>query len=244
MEEFTVMASLDIEEGLAVKRVRGVRGTGLKLGDPIAVAKQLQSSGAQWLHVVDLDGASTGKPRNLWIVRRLVELGFRVQFGGGIRSVEAALEALRAGASRLVVGSTWISSFKAFLEIVESLGGEKVVAALDESADGSVLYHGWARASKLSVEEALRLLESTGIWGVVYTQTWVEGTLGGVDRRRALRVRRATSLPILYAGGVSSLDDVLWLCRAGFQGVVLGMAVHTGRLRVSEVVENVKEKCS
>ncbi len=242
MTGFTVMPSLDVEAGVAVKRVRGVRGSGLVLGDPVALAARYEEEGARWLHVVDLDGAERGYPANLHVVRAVREAtGLRVQFGGGVRSVEAAERALEAGADRVVVGTAWVEDPGLLARIVDELGADTVVAAVDEARSGRVAYRGWSAEAPLTVEEGLRVVEAAGARVALYTQTWLDGSASGPDRARALRVRRATRLDLIFAGGVASAADVAWLCRAGFQGAVLGMALHAGLVRLGEVLRVAEE---
>ncbi len=241
---FTLFPSIDIEKGIAVKRIRGQQGTGLVLGDPLKLAGWLVEEGAKWIHVVDLDGAVTGKPVNLVIARAIRnEYGVHVQYGGGIRDVDSALKAFEYGVDRVVVGSLWIKDPAYFEHFIDEIGGSRVVAALEEGATGRLVYDGWRRQATIELSNAIRLLEGVGVYGILYTQTWVEGALMGIDRVRAARIRALTRLPLFLAGGVADIDDILWLCRNKFQGVVLGMALYTRRIRLGEVLAVVKERC-
>jgi phosphoribosylformimino-5-aminoimidazole carboxamide ribotide isomerase len=231
-----VMASLDVEDCKAVKLVRGRSGTGLVLGDPIAVAERLHRLGAEWLHLVDLNGARRGRPSPcvLHLLRRLsTEMGLHVQLGGGLRSLEALEEAYAAGASRLVVGSKWVRS-PGFLEEASRALPGAVVAAVEEAWSGLAAVHGWAEEAPRTVislaEEAARV---RGLAGLLYTQVFHEGTMMGVDLERAARVAKAAQglaerrLGLGLAGGVASPRDAELLRALGYSYAVVGMALHT-----------------
>ncbi len=233
MESIRVLASLDILGCEAVKLVRGVPGSGLRLGDPLRVAERLHSLGATWLHVVDLDGALRGRPSRcvLQLVSRLASgLGLRVQLGGGLRSLEAVEEAAAAGAERVVIGSAWLSR-PGFLDEAAELG-VGVVAAVEEHQDGLTASHGWRGRMPLSVVEAVGMLHGRRIAGILYTQVFAEGGLGGFDRLRARRLAEAAprGVALIYSGGVSSREDLEALAGLGYRLAVVGMALHTWRL--------------
>ncbi|MFP3284822.1 MAG: 1-(5-phosphoribosyl)-5-[(5-phosphoribosylamino)methylideneamino] imidazole-4-carboxamide isomerase [Nitrososphaeria archaeon] len=230
-----VIPSLDIEGGRAVKRVRGVRGTGIVLGDPVRIAAGFLESGAAWVHVVDLDGAESGRPSNLGVLRALKDLGLRVQYGGGLRREEDLKAAASAGADRVIIGSAWVLDPSFLMLAARELGGDAVLAAVDERG-GHVVYGGWRADSGISVEEAIRRLEPLRLAGYLYTQVDVEGTMGGPDLSRARAVRSLTGRLLIFAGGVSSISDLLGLCRAGMDAAVLGMALHSGAIRLGEAL--------
>ncbi len=228
-----VMPSIDLEAGRAVKRVRGVRGTGLVLGDPVDLARRLAEAGARWVHVVDLDGAEAGRPVNMGVLRDLKDLGLRVQYGGGLRTLDDVEAALSAGAERVVIGSAWTLD-PSFLEAAASRG--PVMAAIDERG-GRVVRGGWRSESDVTPEEAVRILDGMPVVGYLYTQVDVEGTMGGPDLRRFNAIRSLTRKIVVYAGGIAKVKDVEELCRAGADGAVLGMAIYSGALDLREAIE-------
>jgi len=229
-----VMASLDVEDCVAVKLVRGRPGTGLVLGDPLRVAERLHAMGASWIHVVDLTGARRGAPSGcvLALVRRLVGgVGLRVQLGGGLRSLEALREAYAAGAEKLVVGSAWVKRPGFLEEAAEELPGV-VVAAVEEGWDGLASIHGWAEEAPRSAGGlAAAAARVRGLGGLLYTQVFAEGEMRGVDILRARRVSEAAAGVswLGFAGGVSGVADVEALAALGYRFAVSGMALHTWR---------------
>lgn len=230
-----LIPSIDIENGVAVKRVRGRRGTGLRLGDPLALAEKIASYGFEWIHLVDLDAAEKGRPSPevMRLVERISSLGLRVQYGGGVRGVEVAEELCSHGVSRLVIGSAWPRNPGILGETRRATGCE-VLAAVEEDVDGYILVRGWLDKEPLRLGDALRVVNEAGANGVLYTQVWVEGSLGGPDLERAMRARSIYPGFMVYSGGVSSIRDVENLDRLGFDAVVVGMALYTGRISWEE----------
>lgn len=215
-----------------MKRVRGSRGTGLVLGDPYRLAGEMARHGFRWVHVVDLDAAERGRPSaaTVRLVRRLSsEYGFSVQYGGGVRSVGAGEELCSAGAERLVVGSAWLRN-PFFIDDLRDRAGCRVLAAVEEDRGGLLLSWGWARREKLILRDAVHLLERTRVDGYLYTQAWVEGTMEGPDLERVGWLRAMTRRTLVYAGGVSGIEDLEALSGAGVDMAVVGMALYSGRL--------------
>lgn len=231
-----VIPSIDLEGGRAVKRVKGEKGTGLILGDPIEIAYRLTEDGARWLHIVDLDGVELGHPANLRIASKMKrELGARIQYGGGIRSIEHTLEAA-GSVDRIVVGSAWITDPGFLDRLSDVLRGDRVLAAVEERG-GRIVYSGWTKEASISVEEAIRMLEVKRIGGYLYTQVDVEGTLAGPRMKDVEALRRMTSKLLIYAGGISSLEHLRALCRAGVDAAILGMAIYTGSMSLRGAME-------
>jgi len=230
-----LIPSIDIENGVAVKRVKGRRGTGLRLGDPISIAERIARYGFEWVHVVDLDAAEKGElsQKTLSIVEEIAGLGLRVQYGGGVRSTRVAEELCRHGASRLVIGSAWPRN-PGVLEETRRITGCEVLAAVEEDLDGYILASGWLSKEPLRLEDALRIVQENGASGVLYTQVWVEGSLGGPDLERARRARSLYPGFMAYSGGVSSLRDLEALGSLGFDAAIVGMALYSGRISWEE----------
>ncbi len=232
-----VMPSLDLESGMVVKRVEGVRGTGLRVGDPRAVAERLLEAGAEWVHVVDLDGAEQGRPVNHRVASLLLDMGFRVQYGGGIRSEEHARLLLdEVGVDRIVVGTLAFRAPRVVERIASEYGGDRVVAALD-ARHRVVLVEAWRRATGLDITQALDHVASLGVGGVLSTSVEREGRLWGVDLEGLVWLRGRWPGLLEYAGGIASLDDIIALAEAGADAAIVGMALHAGLLDISEALE-------
>lgn len=232
------MPSIDVSGCEAVKRVRGLPGTGLRLGDPLRLALHWHSLGAEAIHIVDLDGAERGRPSRcvLELVSRVKrETGARVQLGGGLRSIEALREAYAAGADRLVVASAWLRDPGFLEEAVEALDSGVLVAAVEEHWDATPASQGWRLREPLTLREAVERAASTpGLWGILYTQVFHEGEGRGVDLHRAARLARLARERgverLAYSGGVAGPRDLELLAPLGYDEAVAGMALYTGAL--------------
>jgi len=214
--------------------VRGARGTGIVIGDPVSYAERLYNAGFRVFHVVDLDGAERGRPerRHLEVARLLSEkLGVCVQYGGGLRRLEYVEEVCASGATP-VIGSAWLSNPSILDEAYGVCG--RVVAAVDHSR-GFIVYNAWRSRSPLPLEEAIRMLEGRRVTGYLMTSVEAEGVLGGPDLEAVRRVRGLTGRAIEYSGGVSSMDDLAALEEAGADAAILGMALARGTLDAREV---------
>lgn len=223
-----VVPSIDLSSGKAVKRVRGIRGSELVVGDPVKVAEELHELGYEVLHIVDLDAAE-GRGDNEDLVKVLTTLGFKwVQVGGGIRDRVKAQRLLSYGASSVVISTIFYENRRLFEEVVNLVGGEKVLIAVDYDEDLTVRTRGWVRGS-VRVDEALNDINDYEVLGVIFTYIGSEGTAGGVDRRIQNFVGRVRGLRE-YAGGISSLDDLKFLKEVGIDYAIVGMAIYRGSL--------------
>lgn len=216
-----IIPSIDIMDGQAVQLIGG-REKALEAGDPRAVAEKFAVAGD--LAVIDLD-AALGRGSNSEVITELVRR-FPCRVGGGIRSVDAALDWLDRGAQRVILGTM------ATPEILEQLPRERVMAALD-GIDGEVVVEGWQRGTGASVLDRLRdLRDLVGSFLVTFVER--EGRLGGIDLEAAKRVVEAAGgTPVTVAGGVTTADEVASLDRIGADAQV-GMAIYTGRLSLHE----------
>lgn len=226
-----LVPSLDLEGGVAVKRVRGVAGTGLVLGDPETLLERLQGMGFRKVHIVDLRGPLLGEPTGeaLRVVRQAYNMGFEVRFGGGIRGLGHARAACDSGASEIVLGTLWLARPEQARVIASMQGPCRAYAAVEVDGEGYLLMGGWRDRSDKRLEEAIRLARRLGFNGILYTRVYAEGTAGGVDEAETARIRSlAEGLRLVYAGGVGSARDLELLRSLGVDEVVVGMALYRG----------------
>lgn len=227
--------------------VRGGRAVRLRQGDfacetvyaddPLAAARDFAAAGASWLHVVDLDGARGGEPANLSQLRRIAgEPALSVQYGGGLRTLDAVRQALEAGAARVVLGTAALSDH-AFLREALRRWGNRVVVAVDVRG-GEVAVAGWTKGSATAPEEAIERVAGAGAGRLLYTAVDRDGMLAGPDQGALRRVAAAAGrLRILYSGGVGSLEDLSSLRGLGLpalEGVIAGKALYEGRFTLAE----------
>lgn len=228
--DFTVYPALDVLEGRVVRLFEGRRErVTVEGGDPVAAAERFVAEGATWLHLVDLDGAFSGKP-DLSLVERVAAAGVPVQVGGGYRSLDLIDAALAAGAARVLVGTAALDD--AFLTAAAERFGEAVAVAVD-ARDGQVAVDGWTREAPATPAELAERCAEAGIRRLLVTSTRRDGTLSGPDLPLLANVL-AAGLPVVAAGGIATLEDLLALRRLGCEGAVTGSAIWLGRFSLAE----------
>ena len=233
--------AIDLRHGRCVRLVQGDYSRQVVYGgDPLAVAKELEADGAPWVHVVDLDGARTGRPENRAVLTAIVDaVSVPVQAGGGVRDEFSAEALLRAGVARVVMGTAAVEE----PAMVRRLAGRhpgRVALGLDARAD-EVAVRGWTQGSGTAADEVLARFEGVELGAVVVTDITRDGTLGGPDLGGLASVLTATRLPVIASGGVGSLDDVRALAglEAGgrrLEGVIVGKALHDGVFTLGEAM--------
>jgi phosphoribosylformimino-5-aminoimidazole carboxamide ribotide isomerase len=234
-----VFPAIDIQGGRCVRLHQGEASQVTVFGeDPVAMACHWQEEGAQWLHVVDLDGAFSGAPRNRDLIARLCQaVAIPVQLGGGIRSLEIAAAYLDAGVRRIIIGTVALEDPELFAQLCATYPGQ-VGVSLD-ARHGRLKTKGWVADSGLTVQDVLPRLEAAGAAFVVYTDISRDGTGQGIDPAPYRSLLERTSLPVIAAGGVTTLVDIqnLYpLAAHGLAGVVTGKAIYTGSLRLRDAL--------
>jgi phosphoribosylformimino-5-aminoimidazole carboxamide ribotide isomerase len=229
--------AIDIRGGQAVRLLRGdYNQETVYDADPADAARRFSEAGAEFLHVVDLDGAREGSPANLDAVRRIATAaGCPIEVGGGLRD-RAALDAvLEAGAERVVIGTAALRD-RPFLASALESHGERIVVSVDARA-GRVSLAGWTEASDAVAAEAVAALEGAGVRRFLFTPIEVDGTMEGPGMAELGLVAAATSSEILYSGGIGDLGDLRRLAgeaAANVTGVIVGRALYEGRFGVAE----------
>ena len=227
-----VIPSLDLLGGQVVRLVHGDFARVTAYGDPEKVLDSLDVPRGSRLHIVDLDASRSGKPVELEIVRRLAKRNLRVQAGGGIRSVDDARAWIEAGAQKVVVGTVAADSPHVLRAIIEALGAERVIAAIDVR-DGIVRVNGWERDARATLAEVLMRVEELGIAEVLITDINKDGAMCGPSFSLYRSIGKGKR--IIASGGVSTLSDVVSLSRIGSVGAcVIGRALLDGHILLAE----------
>jgi phosphoribosylformimino-5-aminoimidazole carboxamide ribotide isomerase len=226
---FQVIPAVDVLADEAVRLEQGdFQRVALRLGDPVAVVRRFVDAGARMIHIVDLDGARTGRVRPQLVARLAAAASpARIQASGGIRSLADAELLLAAGAVRVVVGTAAFAEPGALERYADALGDRLVVAV--DARRGRVAVEGWERDASLSAAEAAARCATAGVRRILCTAIERDGTLRGPDLGLLRRVRRF-GVPVLAAGGIASPGDVGAVARAGCEGVIVGRALLDGRL--------------
>lgn len=231
--------AIDIRAGRAVRLLRGdyERETAYD-ADPLEAARRWVAGGAEWLHVVDLDGARTGEQANLGQVERIAaEAGVPVQAGGGLRDAAALERVFAAGAARAVVGTAALRD-PAFLRAALAEHGERVVVGVDARA-GLAATDGWTEVSERPAAELVRALAADGVRRFIFTPIEVDGTLAGPGLEQLRDVAGGHGAELIYSGGVGSLAHLRELAACGVEalaGVIVGRALYEGRFTVAEAL--------
>lgn len=237
MASFQVIPALDVLEGRCVRLSEGRREqVTIEGGDPAAAAARFAAEGAAWLHVVDLDGAFSGRPTPGLVEQVVAASGTPVQFGGGLRNADAIQAALDAGAGRVTIGSAALTAVTgSSLSLLSARFGERLVVAVD-ARNGRVVRNGWTAETDVTPRELAQACADAGIHRLLVTSTRRDGSLRGPDLG-LLEDVLAAGLPVLAAGGIGSLDDLRALRDLGCEGAVVGSALWSGRFGLAEAVD-------
>ena len=231
------LPAIDIRDGKAVRLEQGHfdRET-VYVDDPLEAARSWVQAGAKALHVVDLDGARWGEPRSIEHLRRIVHgTGVPVQYGGGLRTVDAVRDALRAGAERAIVGTAAFRDVD-FLDETLRAFGPRIVVSVDVR-NGMISTSGWTKTTQMPAADAIRRLGDRGVSSFVYTNVDRDGKLEGPDPDEVRRVADAVRGRFLYSGGIGSADDLRALAelrQVNLAGVIVGKALYEGRFTIPE----------
>jgi phosphoribosyl isomerase A len=236
----TLYPAVDIKDGAAVRLTQGrAEAQTTYDDDPVAAAQRFADAGAEWLHVVDLDAAFTGEPRNRHLIEQIVRAtGCRVQASGGVRTLEDVEASLRYGAERVVIGTMALSD-PTFVEHVLDAVGPRIAVGLD--ARGTVLQaRGWTEEAG-DLFDALERFTAMGVPRFVYTDVAKDGMLQGPNVEMLQQVADATSAHVTASGGVSSLDDlqVLATCHERVDAAIVGKALYSGAFELGEALTTV-----
>jgi phosphoribosylformimino-5-aminoimidazole carboxamide ribotide isomerase len=231
-----IIPAVDIRGGRCVRLYQGdYEQETVFNDDPIAAALAWYSQGARWLHIVDLDGAIAGEPKNTDVVRQIIcESGLSVELGGGIRQEKMAEELLRQGVSRIVLGTAAIEGRELVTKLCRRFG-EAVAVSLD-ARDGKIAIHGWQKRTIVEVIQLSREMVATGARRFVYTDIARDGTLSGPDFDVIKRLITEANVPIIVAGGISRLDHLHRIRELGAEGAIIGKALYTGDINLGEAI--------
>jgi len=199
--------------------------------DPVAVARRFEAAGAEWLHVVDLDGARAGRSENLDTVRRIVRaVGTPVEAGGGIRTTGAAGDILEMGVARVIVGTRAIREPE-WLRALAAKFPARVALGLD-ARGGLVAVEGWENPTVRTAADVLADIGGLALAAIIYTDIARDGMMAGPNVEATAEVVKATRLPVIASGGVTTVEDVKRLKAVGVAGAIIGRALYEGRIRL------------
>ena len=238
-----VIPAVDIKGGRCVRLFQGLADKETVYGeDPALMARKWMGEGAEFLHVVDLDGAFEGYPKNWETVQKVISsVNIPIELGGGIRSPEMVEKILSGGVNRVIIGSRAVDS-PDFLELIFREFRERIVPSID-ARDGIVLVKGWEESTDLKAIDLGNTLKKIGFKLVIYTDTAVDGTLNGPNLPVIEEFLDRTGLRAIAAGGVSRLDDIANLKRLerkGLVGAITGKAIYERTLSLPEAIRTAR----
>ncbi len=232
-----ILPAIDILDGKVVRLRQGrLDAVTVYNDDPVDQAKRWEAAGAEWIHVVDLDGAVLGEPRNIGHVARIAAaVNVPIQTGGGIRSLETLRMLYAAGVARTVLGTTLVTQPDFVAKACAEFDG--IVAGID-ARDGHVQVEGWRQGTEYGVLELIRELERLGVKRLAYTDISLDGMQRGVNYGAYRALASQVDMPIIASGGVSSLDDIVDLRGIGrrVEGVIVGVALYEGTFTLEQAI--------
>ncbi len=235
-----IYPAIDLYGGKAVRLVQGdyARMTVYR-ENPCDAAREFAAAGASHIHLVDLEGAKTGKPENLAVIEKIVKsTGLFAQVGGGIRSMETVESYLSIGVGRVILGTAAVKD-PDFLKAALQTYGEKIAVGVDLK-DGLVAIKGWTETADLAAFDFFRQMESLGVKTVICTDISRDGAMEGTNRALYRELSEKFSIDLIASGGVSSLEDVKALAAMGLHGAIIGKAYYIGAIDLRQAVEAAK----
>lgn len=232
-----IYPAIDIIGGKCVRLQQGSYSDVTVFGDsPMDMAKKWESLGAEYLHVVDLDGARSGKSENAEIIAQIAKtLKIPVQIGGGIRTLETIEAYLSGGLSRVILGTSAVNNREMLISALKEYK-DKIAVGID-AKDGKVAIHGWEKTSDFTAVEFAKEVEALGTKTIIYTDISRDGMLKGPNLQAMKEMADSVSLNVIASGGVSKLADIVDLKQTGVSGVIVGKALYTGNVNLKEAIE-------
>ncbi len=232
--------AIDLRDGKAVRLIQGDYDRMTVYGDdPVKVAESFAAAGAQYLHVVDLDGARDGNPANRDVIAALCKLGLFVQVGGGMRTQADIERTLALGVNRVILGTAAVEDFPLVERMVIACG-DRIAVGVD-ARDGKVATRGWQLATALDGFEFCMQLADAGVSTVIYTDISRDGLLGGANLAVYEKLQTVAGLQFIASGGVTDSQDLLALRALGVYGTIVGKALYTGKMALAEALRIARE---
>jgi phosphoribosylformimino-5-aminoimidazole carboxamide ribotide isomerase len=231
-----IIPAIDIRGGRCVRLYQGDYTQETVFDeDPITAALTWYSQGARWLHIIDLDGAVAGEPRNEDVVGQIMkETGLLIELGGGIRQEDVAERLVRQGVSRIILGTVAIENRELVKRLSERFG-EAIAVSLD-ARDGKIAIRGWQKDTVVEVLQLSREMVDAGVKRFVYTDIKRDGTLTGPNFTMMKRLIAEANVPVIVAGGISRLEHLRRIKELGAEGAIIGKALYTGDINLEKAI--------
>ena len=235
-----IFPAIDLYDGKAVRLLKGDYDKMTVYSDnPIEIARDFESKGAGFIHMVDLEGAKDGTTPNLETVKKIAnETGLFTEIGGGIRSMETIEKYLENGVDRVILGTAAVENPE-FLKLAIAKYGERIAVGVDIK-DGFVAIKGWLEKSQYSGIEFCEMMQNIGVKTLICTDISKDGAMQGTNRELYKELSKRFDIDIVASGGVSSIDDIKALSKLDLYGAIIGKAYYIGAIKLEEALEAAK----
>ena len=232
-----ILPAIDIKDGNCVRLVRGDYGTAHKVAeDYMKTAQSFVEAGAEWIHMVDLDGAKDAKPVNTDIFLDVAaNTSLKVEVGGGIRNLDTVEMYLSGGVSRVILGSVALKN-PGLVELAVKEYHEKIAVGID-AKNGFVAVEGWLDASTVDYISLAKEMQKMGVQTIIFTDISKDGTLSGVNQEQLKALHDAVKCNIIASGGVHTMEDIKACANMGLYGTICGKSLYQGTLNLKEAIE-------
>ena len=235
-----IIPAIDIKGGRCVRLFQGrMEQETVYSDDPVSVAKRWEDEGAEFLHIVDLDGAVSGVPKNKEIIESIIKsVKIPLEVGGGVRNIETIKEYFSIGAKKVIIGTVaWENPI--LISEVCKMFPERIIVGID-AKNGNVAVRGWEDVTETSASTLAKRFEGMGISGIIYTDISRDGTLSGPNIDSIKSFAKSISIPVIASGGVSDINDIkniMKLKKHGVTGVIVGKALYSGAVNLKEAIK-------
>lgn len=235
-----ILPAIDIRDGKCVRLYKGIfEKSEVVAESPLETAKAFEEAGAEYIHVVDLDGALKGDVVNIEVVKSIVRnVKVPIELGGGIRSMKTVDKLIEVGVKRVILGTAALND-KVFVKEAVRKYDDKIAVGID-AKDGFVAINGWLNVSKVNYIEFAKLMEYIGVKNIILTDISKDGTLEGPNFNMLQRLKESVKCNITASGGVKSIDNILELNAMNIYGTIVGKAIYSGNIDLKEAVEKIK----
>jgi len=236
-----IIPAIDLRGGKCVRLIQGKYDRQITYqNDPVEQAREFSLAAAQWLHIVDLDGAKLGRPVNTDTISVIAALGIlKIEVGGGLRDEASIKQLLDIGAERVIIGTKAVSDFEWFSRMAERFSG-KIVLGID--ARGSkVATHGWTQDSPKHLLEFAAEAAKLPLAAIIYTDITKDGMMTGPNFERTKALVEAVDLPVIASGGVNTIEDIKKLAEIGPEAAIIGRSLYEGTLKLPDAIKAAKQ---
>lgn len=236
-----IFPAIDIKDGNCVRLFKGDFGTVEKVAeDPLETARSFERQGAEWIHMVDLDGAKDAVPRNMPIYLDVAKnTSLKVEVGGGIRSLDTMEKYLSGGIARVILGSVAVKDPELVKTAIREFGSERVVVGID-AKNGMVSVEGWLDSSTVHYLDLAKEMERAGVSTIIFTDIAKDGTLEGPNLQQLSMLSKTVSCNVVASGGISDINDIRRLKELGLYGAICGKSIYKGTLDLAEAVREAR----